>query len=85
MQSNYVIIANNVQRIFFVPVQWLFYKSSWQGAQTSIYCAVTEGLEKESGKYFSDCKVKAVTNPQACDDAIAERLWEVSAQLVGLD
>ena len=62
-----------------------FFKSPWQGAQTTIYCAVTEGIEDQSGKYFSDCEVKKVTNPQAHDDAIAERLWEVSAELVGME
>jgi hypothetical protein len=58
-------------------------KSPWQGAQTTIHCAVTEGIEDQSGKYFSDCKVKKVTNPEA-NDTVAERLWEVSAKLVGL-
>jgi len=60
-------------------------KSPWQGAQTSIHCAVAEGIEGQSGQYFSDCKVKKVTNPEANDDAIARRLWDVSAQLVGLE
>ena len=67
------------------PVRWLFFKSVWQGAQTTIHCAVSEGIEGDSGKYFCDCKVKKLTNPQATDDTIAERLWQVSAQLVGLD
>lgn len=60
-------------------------KSPWQGAQTNIHCAVTEGIEKYSGEYFSDCKVKKSPNPLATDDALAERLWGVSAQLVGLE
>lgn len=30
----------------------LFMKTPWQGAQTTIYCAVTEGLENKSGCYF---------------------------------
>ena len=42
-------------------------------------------MEGVSGQYLSDCKFKKLTNPQATDDDIAERLWEVSAQLVGLD
>ena len=61
----------------------IFSKTPWQGAQTTIYCAVTEAIEGQSGKYFSDCKVKKVTNPEA-NDANAERLWDVSAKLVGL-
>ena len=46
---------------------------------------MTEGIEDQSGKYFSDCKVKKVTNPQANDDTTAERLWDVSAELVGME
>ena len=42
-------------------------------------------MEGVSGQYLSDCKLKKLTNPQATDDDIAERLWEVSAELVGLD
>ncbi|KAF7708856.1 hypothetical protein HF521_017913 [Silurus meridionalis] len=30
----------------------LLMKTPWQGAQTSIHCAVTEGLEKKFGCYF---------------------------------
>lgn len=30
----------------------LFTKTVEEGAQTSIYCAVAEGIEKDSGKYF---------------------------------
>ena len=64
---------------------WIFFKSPWQGAQTSIHCAVQEGIEKYSGSYFADCKVAKVTNKEGTDDAIAARLWQVSAELVGLD
>lgn len=31
-----------------------------QGAQTSIYLAVSEDVSKISGKYFKDCKVTNV-------------------------
>ncbi len=65
-------------------ISWLLFKTPLQGAQTNIYCAVEEGIESKSGQYFSDCKVKKLTNPQATDDDIAERLWDVSEQLVGM-
>ena len=61
----------------------LFFKSVEQGAQTTIYCAVEPGLEKESGKYFSDCKVKEPA-AVAKDDGVAKKLWEVSETIVGL-
>ncbi|XP_053089788.1 LOW QUALITY PROTEIN: retinol dehydrogenase 13, partial [Pangasianodon hypophthalmus] len=53
------------------------------GSQTSIYCAVTEGLEDKSGCYFSDCSKKEPA-PEAKDDEVAQRLWNESARLVGL-
>ncbi|KAL6489022.1 hypothetical protein MHYP_G00027630 [Metynnis hypsauchen] len=61
----------------------LLMKTPWQGAQTTIYCAVTEGLESKSGCYFSDC-VEREPSPEGKDDEVARRLWEESARLVGL-
>ena len=52
-----------------------------QGAQTSIYCAVSEEMEGVTGKYLADCKIMKTKNPQATDDQLAEKLWEVSAKL----
>ncbi|XP_058602368.1 retinol dehydrogenase 13 isoform X2 [Onychostoma macrolepis] len=62
----------------------LLMKTPWQGAQTSIYCAVTEGLERKSGCYFSDCAEKDPA-PEGKDDEVARSLWEESARLVGLN
>ena len=33
-------------------------KTPEAGAQTSIFCAVDESLERETGLYYSDCAVK---------------------------
>ena len=41
-------------------------------------------MEGVIGKFVVDCKIKK-PNPQALDDEIAERLWKVSAELVGLE
>ena len=71
--------------VFLFPIRMLFWKSPWQGAQTTICCAVSDGIEDQSGQYFADCKVRRVTHPQAADDQVANRLWHVSAELVGLD
>ena len=56
-------------------------KSPLQGAQTTIYCAVSEEMEGVTGKYLSDCVIKEPNNPQTTDDKVADRLWEVSIQL----
>ncbi|XP_068729843.1 retinol dehydrogenase 13-like [Montipora capricornis] len=68
--------------MIFAPLLWLIFKTSWQGAQTSIHCAVSNDVE--SGLYYSDCKAKEVAE-QGKDDAVAKKLWEVSADLVGLE
>ena len=57
------------------------FKTPLQGSQTTIYCAVSEEMEGVTGKYLADCRIKKTDNPQATDDQIAERLWEVSAEL----
>ncbi|XP_048418776.1 retinol dehydrogenase 13 [Stegostoma tigrinum] len=71
-------------KILLVPVSILTFKRAWQGAQTSIYCAVSEELNDVSGLYFSDCAVKAAA-PQGRDDEAAKRLWELSEKMVGLE
>ncbi|KAG8122555.1 hypothetical protein E2320_018046 [Naja naja] len=61
----------------------LFSRDSKAGAQTSIYCATEEGIERLSGQYFVDCRPK-VPSPQARDDHMAKKLWEFSERLLGL-
>ncbi|XP_048413130.1 dehydrogenase/reductase SDR family member 13-like isoform X2 [Stegostoma tigrinum] len=72
-----------LQKIFFLPFAALFFQTPSAGAQTSIYCAVQEGIEKFSGRYLADCKVQEVL-PHARDDAVARKLWEISERMVGL-
>lgn len=69
----------------FFSLSYLFTKSSWQGAQTSIHCAVSEEVDAGvSGEFFVDCKVRKLQNPLALDEGLASRLWHVSALIVGL-
>ena len=58
-------------------------KSPAQGAATSIHLATAPGLGGVTGGYFADCKRKA--SSAASHDAVtAARLWQVSADLVGI-
>ena len=59
----------------------IFLKMPKQGAQTTIYCAVSEEMEGVTGQYLADCKITKISHPQITDDELAERLWEVSAKL----
>ena len=63
-----------------VLISSLFFKTAREGAQTTIYCAVSEELEGVSGRFFADCK-EVKLNQNVCSQD-AERLWELSAQLV---
>ena len=56
-----------------------------EGSQTSIYCAVSSEMEGVSGEYLEDCKVKKLKLAEAMDDQAAERLWELSTQMVRLE
>ncbi|XP_072935700.1 retinol dehydrogenase 12-like [Epargyreus clarus] len=60
-----------------------FMKSPECGAQTTIYCAVDEKCANETGLYYSDC---AVVSPakKALNNEDAEKLWNMSAELVGI-
>ncbi|XP_075052936.1 dehydrogenase/reductase SDR family member 13 [Mixophyes fleayi] len=70
-------------QMLIFPIAWLLLLKPTDGAQTSIYCAVQEGIEMYSGRYFSNCQVQQV-QPHARDDAVAKKLWEVSEDLLGL-
>ncbi|XP_059380550.1 retinol dehydrogenase 12-like isoform X2 [Carassius carassius] len=60
-----------------------FTKTTIQGAQTTIYCAVEPKLDKESGGYYSNC-APAQCSREALDDEMAQKLWELSCQMLGI-
>ncbi|XP_078593080.1 retinol dehydrogenase 13-like [Branchiostoma floridae x Branchiostoma japonicum] len=68
--------------LFLVSLH-LLGKTPQQGAQTTIHCAVSEGLETSSGLYFMDCAPKEPI-PEAKDEEVAKKLWELSEKMVGL-
>jgi len=55
-----------------------------QGAQTLIHLAASAGVAGRTGGYYAHCE-PAEPSPAAQDDAAALRLWQISAQLTGLD
>ncbi|XP_063824580.1 retinol dehydrogenase 14-like [Ostrinia nubilalis] len=58
-----------------------FYKTPWQGAQTTTYLAVSPEVQNVSGKYFVDCREKPTTE-LAGNSETARKLWEISEKLV---
>jgi len=61
----------------------LIARSPEKGAKTSIYLASSPEVQSITGKYFVDCKVTQPA-PQAVDNAVAKKLWDVSAEMAHL-
>eukprot|EP00731_Ephydatia_muelleri_P007154 Em0003g1402a len=63
--------------------QLMLTKTPWQGAQTTIHCAVADEVEGVSGKYWDNCSVREPVY-RARDDVACKKLWDYSAELLGL-
>lgn len=72
-----------IQRLLVPFAKW-FMKSPEKGAAASICLAVASDLDQVSGQYFVSGKPKR-SSKRSYDEAAAARLWQVSADLVGLD
>jgi retinol dehydrogenase 14 len=71
-----------IQRLI-IPFARPFMKTPAQGAATSIHLASAPDLELVTGRYFANSKPKR-SSKRSYDEAAAARLWQVSADLVGL-
>lgn len=60
-----------------------FFRSPAKGAETSIHVATAPGLDDTTGRYFIDRRERQPA-PHVLDDDDARRLWDRSAELVGL-
>ncbi|CAF90897.1 unnamed protein product, partial [Tetraodon nigroviridis] len=70
-------------QLLLLPLAKLFFADAEGGSQTVLHCALREGIEPLSGRYFSSCALQQVGAPGR-DDAVAKKLWEVSERLTGL-
>jgi NAD(P)-dependent dehydrogenase (short-subunit alcohol dehydrogenase family) len=71
-----------VQRLL-VPFLRPFMKSPEQGAATSIHLASSPDLTQVTGQYFANSKARR-SSDASYDEAVAARLWQISADLVAL-
>ena len=60
-----------------------FFRSPQRGARSLVWLALSDEAGELDGEYVEDEKV-ATPSAQAQDDGLAARLWERSAELVGL-
>lgn len=75
--------TNTGLKTLLLPVSTFFFKNTDQGAQTTLHCALQEGLEPLSGRYFSNCTVRELFG-KGTDDAAAKKLWELGERWCGL-
>ena len=68
---------------FLMKVNRFFLLSPEKGAETSVFLASSPDVAGVSGKYF-DKKREKRSSVESYDEALARRLWDVSAGLVGL-
>ena len=61
-----------------------FALSSAAGARTSVYLASSPDVNGVTGQYFYKCRVTSPSKA-ALDDEAAARLWDVSAELTGIN
>ncbi len=61
----------------------LFMISPKKGAQTTLFLATSPEVENISGEYFAKCKRKKPSSDALRQD-IANKLWEISEQYVGI-
>ena len=59
-----------------------FFRTPAQGAATSIRVATDPALASVSGRYFANAREKR-SSRASYDEAVARRLWDVSAELTG--
>lgn len=69
---------------FISIMKFLFAKTPENGAQTSIYCAIEPKLQYSKELYFQNCAV-CKSSSLSTDPIVAEQLWKLSCQAVGLD
>jgi len=67
-----------------IPLLRPFMKAPARGAATSIYLASAPEAEGVTGRYFANRKPKT-SSKDSYDTAAAARLWQISADLTGLN
>jgi retinol dehydrogenase-12 len=62
------------------PIRYVVFKSPLEGAQTNLYCALSN--EAQPGAYHSDCQPMAVANKYVEDDEVARQWWDYSEKII---
>lgn len=83
VQSSWTCHYSFLYRILAQVVMFMFFISCEAGAQTVVYCAVSDEVLEHNGGYFTDCQ-PAQLRAFARDSGVVKKLWEASERLVKL-
>jgi NAD(P)-dependent dehydrogenase (short-subunit alcohol dehydrogenase family) len=83
--TNTAFSGEDPSRLFapLVAIMRPFMRSPERGADTVVYLASSPDVAGVNGRYFAD-RAPRTTHPSSYDAAVTERLWRISAELVGL-
>ncbi|XP_072025796.1 retinol dehydrogenase 13-like [Amphiura filiformis] len=81
--SEIFIKQGNLFFTIFQAIGPLWWRTSEEGAQSSLYLATSDEVKGVSGEYFVD-SAKYKASRASYDETKARRLWELSEQLTGL-
>jgi retinol dehydrogenase-12 len=70
----------SISQMVNVPVRFLIFKTELEGAQTNLFCAVSD--EAVPGKFHSDCQESGLGNPHADNPEQAREWWDYSEKIV---
>ena len=82
----YTEFLRDVNNWFFkclLPIFAFVTKTPFYGAQTTLYCALDDSIECESGMYYSDCAQKT-PSANALNREDQKKLWSLSESMVGI-
>lgn len=74
------INVSDLIRKLVVPLRYLVFKTSLEGAQTNLYCALSN--EARPGQYHADCQPAPILNKYDEDDDVAKAWWDYSEQVL---
>ncbi len=73
---------NGFMQFMFGVLTFVSGNSVEEGAATSCYVATSPRLGATSGAYFEDCNAVTIEDSHLADEAMADRLWDVSVDML---
>ncbi|UJR18971.1 hypothetical protein I4U23_022100 [Adineta vaga] len=70
----------SMPQLAFAPFRFFLLKTQLEGAQTNLYCAVSD--DAVSGKYYSDCHETELANKYANNSERAQEWWNYSEKII---